>query len=529
MGLLQRGAVLEQDTRLGPLAHADHDRSRRGQPHGAGAGNDQHGDETQQRRHELRPGQQPDDERQQRQSDDRRHEPRRHAINHALDGGLAALGALHHADDLGQDAILADALGRDGQQPLPIERRADDGIAGGLVHWQALAGDHALVHRRTPLDDAAVHRDLLARPHAQHVAGHDFGHGYVQLYAIAHDAGRLRLQADELLDRLARPPLGPRLQQLAGNDEGDDDGRGLEVEVVAQGHAAGGLEQQHGHAIKIGHRRTESHQHVHVGAAVAQALERAGVVVPTDVELHRRGQQQEEPVHPQGIGPCAQQPQVAAHAQQEERQREDRAHQQPALLVGDLRLAGGGFGVGGFLAGGRLHHVVARPAHGGHQVGPRRGPRRKAHRGPLAGQIDRGVEHAVGLLQTPLDCRRAVGAGHAQQRQLDFGRGHVVAGAADARDNVGRYFGPADLLQVVADRHLLGGEVDRGVGHAFGLFGVALHRGHAVGAGHADDRQGQLLFTHKSAQCVALSGVRRTFLRPLRKCNAPQKVRCTGS
>ncbi len=267
--------------------------------------------------------------------------------------------------------------------------------------------------------------------------------------------------------------------------------------MVAEGHTAGRLGQQHSDAIEVGHRRAERHQHVHIGTAVAQALVRAGVIVPADVELHRRGQEEEQPIDPQRIGPRAQQPQVAAHAQQEQRQGEDDADEQSLLLVIDLRFARGRFGVGRVgVVGCRRNHVITRLAHSGHQVGPRRRAGGIAHRGPLAGVVDRGLDHAVDLVERPLNGVGAVGASHAQQRQFDFGRGHVVAGAADAVDDViGDGCRTADG-GVIGDGDLLAGKINGRVGDALDLFGITLHRGHAVGAGHTDDGEGQLFLTH---------------------------------
>ena len=60
--MLERRAVADQDARLGALAGADHDRRRRGQAHGARAGDDQHGDRGRQRGRQARLGaeEQPD-------------------------------------------------------------------------------------------------------------------------------------------------------------------------------------------------------------------------------------------------------------------------------------------------------------------------------------------------------------------------------------------------------------------------------------------------------------------------------------
>ena len=66
---LERLGVAEEDAVLGALARADHDRGRRGEPEGAGAGDDQDGDRVEERQVErgLGPEGEPGDERQRRE------------------------------------------------------------------------------------------------------------------------------------------------------------------------------------------------------------------------------------------------------------------------------------------------------------------------------------------------------------------------------------------------------------------------------------------------------------------------------
>ncbi len=176
-----------------------------------------------------------------------------------------------------------------------------------FLHRQALAGDHRLVQAGAAFPDDAVHRDLLARPHDDDVADRHLLHRDIHLLAVAHDPRRPGLQADELLDGLGGLALGPGLEQAAQQDEGDDDGRGIEVDVGAA--AAGGEEagEQDGrHAVEVGRRGAHGDEGVHVGGAVLERAPRPPVELPARPELDRRGQRPEQVVVAENSRqPCA--------------------------------------------------------------------------------------------------------------------------------------------------------------------------------------------------------------------------------
>ncbi len=79
--------IAEQDAGFRAFAGPDHDRRRRGEPEGAGAGNDQHRDGVEQGKVERRRGadREPDDERQCREAEHGRHEVTGHDVGEALD------------------------------------------------------------------------------------------------------------------------------------------------------------------------------------------------------------------------------------------------------------------------------------------------------------------------------------------------------------------------------------------------------------------------------------------------------------
>ena len=91
-----------------------------------------------------------------------------------------------------------------------------------------------LVHRGRAGDDDAVDGDLLAGADADDVADDDVLDGNVDLGAVADDAGGLRCQPDQGGDGGGGALLRPGLHPLPGQDQRDDDERGLVVDVQRQ-------------------------------------------------------------------------------------------------------------------------------------------------------------------------------------------------------------------------------------------------------------------------------------------------------
>ena len=105
---------------------------------------------------------------------------------------LRALRVLDQADDLRQRGVRADGGGPQHEAAGAVERGADDAVAGGLVHRQALAGQHALVHRGRAVGDDAVDRDLLTGPDPHQVTDDDVLDRDVHLDAVAQHPRGLR-------------------------------------------------------------------------------------------------------------------------------------------------------------------------------------------------------------------------------------------------------------------------------------------------------------------------------------------------
>ncbi len=414
---LQALPALDEDAPLGPLARPDHDGRRRGQAHGAGTGDDEDGHEVEQGRDEtgLGPEQGPGREGQDGDADDGRHEDPGDDVGQALDGGLGALGLLDQPDDAGQRGVLADAFGPEPEAAPLIEGGPDDGRAGRLVHGQALAADHGLVDRRPAFDDDAVDRDGLAGPDDEDVAGPDVLDGHLALPVGADDAGRPRPQAHEPPHGVGRPALGPGLEQAAEQDEHDDDGRGVEVDL---GLDARQREQARpdgrGDAEEVGGRSAHGHEGVHVGRAVLERAPGPFVEAQAEDELDGRSQgPEDEEVLQRGRHPGEPVP----HAAEEDDQGQRSAPEDVAAEREVLRVAGL------FDLGGLVGHVVSgSPDRCDEGLAPGEG--RVDDDGGLGRRdVDGGLADAGDLAQGPFDVGRAARAAHPRQGQLDADAG----------------------------------------------------------------------------------------------------------
>ena len=232
---------------------------------------------------------QPADKSQQGQCKHDRHEHARNAVRHALNGRPRGLGLFHHANDLRQGAVRAEAARLNHQAAMYVEGGADNLVARRFVDRQAFAGEQGLIHRRCAFAHQAVDRDATAGPH-QHLVTHlQRADRYHMFFAVVQHDRLLRRQLHQSTDRLAAAAAGPRLQQLAQRNERQNRRRGLKI-------LAGFRQQpaQGSHAVDIGRPAAQGHQSVHVGAAVAQGPPRAGGILSTQRDDHHRRQQPED-------------------------------------------------------------------------------------------------------------------------------------------------------------------------------------------------------------------------------------------
>ena len=258
------------------------------------------------------------------------------------------MGRFHQADNLRQHGVAADALRFDDQPALLVDGPAVDFGRSRFVHRQAFAGEHGFVDRGAPVADNRVDRDTLARLDQKQVARRDFIDGNRLLFAIVEERGCLRRQTHQLLDGVAGAALGPRFQQLAQRHQCENDGGRFEIIEFADHIAESEQDaKEHDDAVDISGDGAHRHQHIHVGAAVAQGLQRAADELPAQQKHDRRGQRakDEEPdvirqecevVHQEGE--LVQE--VARHAEDGQRHGEQGADFDQAGLAVDFGFAG---------------------------------------------------------------------------------------------------------------------------------------------------------------------------------------------
>ena len=226
------------------------------------------------------------------------------------------------------------------ERAVAVDGRAGDRVADRLGDRAALAGQHALVDAGAARDDAAVDRDGGARAD-QHALAHLDGRGrdLDRLAVAQHDRGR-RAQREQGPDRGPGLAAGAGLEQPTEADQRDDRGGGLEVDVVPEGVAA---EAQGDHRRQAGEERhagAEHDQHVHVGGPGPQRVHGPAQVRGAGVAEHRQAQPEHQPQHPRRVGPGAEQREVAAHAEDQQRQGQRAADDHATDLILQFGLAG---------------------------------------------------------------------------------------------------------------------------------------------------------------------------------------------
>jgi len=172
-------------------------------PKAHGQGDDEHGNRCDQAVGEarLRAPQHPREERNDRDRNHQRDEPRRYLVGQSLDWRATALRLRDHAHNLREHGVAADFLGAHEEAARLVHRTADDAGAGFLGGRHRFTGNHRLIERAAPLEDLPVDGYGFTRTHAQQVANDHGLQGHILLAAIGAPAPRtLRRQVQQCLD-----------------------------------------------------------------------------------------------------------------------------------------------------------------------------------------------------------------------------------------------------------------------------------------------------------------------------------------
>ena len=237
-------------------------------------------------------------------------------------------------------------------------------------------------------------------------------------------------------------PWRARLQHAAQQNQRDDDGGCLEIDVA--GRLGQPLRREGGHhGIAPGGAGAQRHQRVHLGRAPPQGHEALAEEVPARPGQHQRGQRelQQPAVLPADIG---QHPvvhggnQVRAHLQHEDGQGQGQRDAEGLLQAAGLGVAGLGLAFGVIVLGGDGAGLVADLADGVHQRLGVGGGRVEGDPRALGGQIHLGLGHARHAGQGLLDALDAGRAGHALDGELQLagrgGDGDVHGGSLSIRE-----------------------------------------------------------------------------------------------
>ncbi len=223
--------------------------------------------------------------------------------------------------------------------------------------------------------------------------------------------GDIGLEPQQPLDRRRRPGPRPRFERLAEQHQRDDRGGGLEIDVLVQ--------PEHGddRAPQPRDRRAERDQHVHVRAAAAKRVPRARVEPAADDELDGRRQCELQPARQQILVRRRARHEHGRHLREQRRRQYRREQQLPAQRVPCGRAPRRFERALGFLVAPHVR-AVAGPGHGAEKRVDVRARTVEADPSRFGREIDAGLDTRKAV-QRLLDPRRAGGAGHAFERELD--------------------------------------------------------------------------------------------------------------
>ncbi len=309
--VFEGSGVLDEDLLLRRLSYSHHQGSGSRQAHGAGTGDHQYGNGAQYRLWQtgIATHQPPYYKGKEGDACHCGYEDQCRLIDDALHGGLASLRLLHHTDNLRQGGLLAYLLGTHAELALARDGSCQHLVAHPLGGRSWLARYHRLIHiggigghKALGLCHRAIHGNLLSGTHLDDVAIGDGGDGhFLHLvivrafqFLVGHQSGCLRLQAHQLADAACRTVLRLLLQASAGEDEGDDHHRGIEVSVPLDAPCSPHLFAEEGieGTEEEGDEGAECHERIHVGGMMLELLPRRNIKLATAIQHIRQSQEQ---------------------------------------------------------------------------------------------------------------------------------------------------------------------------------------------------------------------------------------------
>ncbi len=422
LGRLQHFRALDQQPQLRPATGPDQQRRRRRQPERAGAGDDQDRDRSGEGEGRPRPVAEPEAEGADGKGDDDRHEDAADPVGQPLHRRFARLRLGDQAGDLGQGGALADAGGADDEATADVDRRADDLLPRPDLDRHRLAGDQRLVDRRGAVLDDPVGRHLLPWPDDEAIADRellDRDPSLVTLVTEHRDV--LGTEVEQRLQRRPCPPLRPRLEVAAGEDEGGDHRRHLEVDLFAAGAALADQLERHRHPRRAG---VEDEEGIQRPAERRQAC-RARSACPSSPHrgagsARRPGGRASRPTAPPASPAAARATASCANCSGSIIASSSTGSERAAEKSSRWRRSAVGSAAARLVPvrGRRQRRRVADPRHRLDQILRRDPPRVELDARPLGREVDRRL-NPVEPVEALLDPTGAGGAGHALDRELE--------------------------------------------------------------------------------------------------------------
>ena len=169
---------------------------------------------------------------------------------------------------------------------MSVHRGPDNHIPYVDIHRHRFAGQHRLIHRGHPVDDPAIHWNLIPGSDQQTHPNLDFPDR--DRRAILE--GRvLDRQACKSTDGVAGAVSGPPLQPPSEQNKCDDHSRGLEIHVAA-------IADQCPHRPSPGGSRPQGDQRVHSRGSVSEVSKRHPVEVHPTPPDDRGGKDTDHPL-----------------------------------------------------------------------------------------------------------------------------------------------------------------------------------------------------------------------------------------
>ena len=347
-------------------------------------------------------------------------------------GAFEPCASLDQAHDLGQDRVAARPASR-GSRSVPgrVQRRADDRVAGALRRPASASpvSIDSSTRRGARRSTHAVHRDLLARPHAHQVARLHLGERARRPRCPSRTTRAVAgLQADQARTAPTVWPLARASSQRPARIRP----MMIAADVEVRHRFDAGPAMTSGKSVTTTlyapcRQRAHAHQRVHVASPCRAARHAARRKRPPAQNWTKvAGRITRRLTVSMPTGP--RRPEHEGHDPRGDGDGDQGAEAEVALILEPRD---------GVLVDGRSEgldarrgdlgaDVVPRGLHGGHELVTSRDAGVDEHGRALRGQVHARLEHAVRLAQEALDAIDAGGAGHALDGEHDADRSRLL-------------------------------------------------------------------------------------------------------